>query len=712
MLNVNADLKKESKIPLDTGLYSLIAVAATLGVNVNAKEVQENFSGQKLDNDALLKIAKHYRLKAKVVQKQQDKLTEMPVPAIALMKDKTYGVIGKSNETHILIYYPDTGRPEPVLISEFLTAWSGTLLLIKRPFSLKELGRRLNISWFISVLVRYKQYFGEVLLSSFFLQLFGLVTPLFTQVIIDKVLVHKGVSTLDVLAMALLAAALFQTVMSILRTYLSTHTTNKVDMILGARLFRHLAALPLRYFELRRVGDTLTRVAALNGIREFLTGSAMTVFLDTLFSVVFIAVMFYYSISLTCIALIALPLYLLQNIIATPIYRERLEAVWASGAESNAFLVEAVTGVHTVKGLALEPQFNHRWEKILTKYIQATFKSSKFNIIIGGSGNLIQSITGFAILLVGGHKVMEGEMTIGQLIAFQMLAGQASTPIYRLTGMWQSFQQTALSIERIGDILNTAPEPTKKGKTALSQIQGDIVFENVVFRYSVDGQEILNQVSFSVKSGMKVGIIGRSGSGKSTIAKLMQRLYLPENGCIYIDGTDVMEIEPGWLRKQIGVVLQENFLFNGSVRENIALARPSASIEEVIQAAAMAGAHEFILELPEGYDTKVGERGTSLSGGQQQRIAIARAILTNPTILIFDEATSALDYESERVIMDNLDGIARNRTMIMIAHRLSTVRRCDLILVIEHGRVVEQGTHHALLAQQGLYYTLYRQQGD
>jgi len=699
--------------PCDSGLKCLVAVANSLGVAVDEDKICSSYGSKAImDRELLIKAIKVLGLKVKILRPQEQELDKISVPAIATKKDGTYVVIGRNNGKQILVFDPQSGRPETILLEEFFLFWNGEMLTVKRPFSLKEAGRQFNLAWFIPVMLRYKRFFIEVLLASFFLQLFGLLTPLFTQVIIDKVLVHKGVSTLDILALALLFSAAFQTLMSILRTYLSTHTTNKVDMILGSKLFRHLMALPLRYFELRRVGDTLTRVAALNSIREFLTGSAMTVFLDAFFSIVFIGIMFYYSVSLTLIALLALPFYLVQNIIATPVYRQKLEAMWATGAENNAFLVEAITGVHTVKSLAIEPQFNYRWEQLLAKYIRAAFESAKFNIIISSSGNLIQTLTGFGILLFGGHKVMNGEMTIGQLVAFQMLAGQAGAPLYRLTGMWQSFQQTALSVERLGDVLNTSPEPLEvKNSPTLSKVRGDIVFKDVTFRYQADGREILNKISLHIAPGMRVGIVGRSGSGKSTLTKLVQRLYLPESGQVLIDGIDLPQVDPLWLRQQIGVVLQENFLFNGSVRENIALARPSATIDEVIQAAKMAGAHDFILELPEGYDNKVGERGVALSGGQQQRLAIARSILTNPSILIFDEATSALDYESERIIMENLDSISSGRTMLMIAHRLSTVRRCDLIFVVERGQVVECGTHEELMTCRGFYYNLYMQQG-
>lgn len=699
--------------PFDSGLKCLVAVANSLGVAVDESKIRSLYAGKAImDRELLIKSIKVLGLKVKLVRPKEHELTQIPIPAIAGKRDGTYIVIGRNNGKQILVFDPESGRPDTILLEDFFLFWNGEILTVKRPFSLKEAGRKFNLAWFIPVMLRYKRFFIEVLLASFFLQLFGLLTPLFTQVIIDKVIVHKGVSTLDILALALLFAAAFQTLMNILRTYLSTHTTNKVDMILGSKLFRHLMALPLRYFELRRVGDTLTRVAALNSIREFLTGSAMTVFLDAFFSIVFIGIMFYYSVSLTLIALLALPFYIFQNIIATPIYRKKLEAMWATGAENNAFLIEAITGVHTVKSLAIEPQFNYRWEQLLAKYIRAAFESAKFNIVISSTGSLIQALTGFGVLLFGGHKVMNGEMTIGQLVAFQMLAGQAGAPLYRLTGMWQSFQQTALSVERLGDILNTSPEPLEvKNSLNSGKVQGEIVFKEVTFRYQADGREILNKISLHISPGMRVGIVGRSGSGKSTLTKLVQRLYLPESGQVLIDGIDLPQVDPLWLRRQIGVVLQENFLFNGSVRENIALARPSATIDEVIEAAKMAGAHDFILELPEGYDNKVGERGVALSGGQQQRLAIARSILTNPSILIFDEATSALDYESERIIMENLDSISSGRTMLMIAHRLSTVRRCDLIFVVERGQVVEHGTHDELMICKGFYYNLYMQQG-
>ena len=433
--------------------------------------------------------------------------------------------------------------------------------------------------------------------------------------------------------------------------------------------------------------------------------------LDVFFSVVFIAFMFYYSVPLTFIALVVMPLYIAQNVWAVPIIKRKIEAVWRTGAANNAFLVEAVTGIHTVKALAIEPQFNHRWENLLGRYVRTTFENATFQMVIGGGSGVIQQVASLAILWYGGHLVMEGQFTLGQLIAFQMISAQALAPMTKILTMWPTVQQVGLSLERIGDILNTKMEPVLVAAgEKLDKVQGEIVLKDISFRYRLDMPLVLKNVNLTIKSGEKIGIVGRSGSGKSTLTNIIQKLYIPEAGEVMIDGLDISQADFSWMRSHIGVVMQDNYLFNSSVRDNIAVSRPTASMDEVIEAARLAGAHEFILELAEGYDTKVGERGASLSGGQRQRIAIARTLLMNPPILIFDEATSALDYESERIIMSNLDKIAESRTTLMIAHRLTTVEKCDRIVVVEQGEIVEVGTHEELLAMGGIYQNLYRQQ--
>lgn len=659
----------------------------------------------------LMKEVSHIlQIRVKNIDLSIEELLTFQGPLLIQGKDGSYRVLGMKDERRIVTFLPGE-NPFVSNWEMFESFWSGKAWQIVPRITWRNLLIRYNVTWFTNVILHYKRFLYESLTASFFLQLFGLLTPLFTQVILDKVIPNHGIATLDMLALLLVFLYFFQALMGFLRTYLLTHTTNKFDVILGTRIFRQMLSLPLPYFENRRVGDTLMRIGALSTVRQFLTGTALTLTLDAFFSIVFILVLFSYSVSLSLIILALLPIFFLINYYATPIFKQRLEAVWEAANENNSFIVEAVSGMHTVKSLALEPQFNQKWEQLLGKYVTRTFDSAVFNIGIGGATQAVQMISGFTVLWFGGNMVMRGEMTLGQLIAFQMLTAQVVTPMMHLVTSWQSFQQAGLSMERLGDIINTRPEPVlmpmrNQGKP----LQGQIDLEQVSFRYRPDHEPVLRDITVSIAPGQRIGIVGRSGSGKSTFTKLIQKMYLPEAGSIRIDGVSLQEVEPQWLRPQIGVVMQENYLFNGTVRENIALSNPSAPMEAVIVAAQMAGAHEFILELSEGYDTKVGEKGASLSGGQRQRIAIARALLTNPRILIFDEATSALDYESETIIMEHLEQICAGRTMMMIAHRLSTVRACDCILVIDKGRLVEQGSHEELVEKKGLYYHLYQQQ--
>jgi ATP-binding cassette, subfamily B, bacterial HlyB/CyaB len=488
-------------------------------------------------------------------------------------------------------------------------------------------------------------------------------------------------------------------------------TTNRIDVKLGARLFRHLLALPVAYFQARRVGDSVARVRELENIRNFLTSSALTLVIDLFFTFVFLAVMFFYSPLLTWIVIASLPLYVAISAGATPLFRRRLDEKFQRGAENQAFLVECVAGAETLKAMAVEPQMQRRWEEQLAGYVAASFRVLSLGNTTSQVVQLINKLVVAGILYFGAKLVIDGDLTVGELVAFNLLAGRVSAPVLRLAQIWQDFHQARLSVQRLGDILNTPAEPIyNPGRTSLPAIRGDITFEHVTFRYRVDCPEALHDVSLTVPAGQLVGIVGPSGSGKSTLAKLAQRLYVPESGRVLVDGVDLAQVDPAWLRRQIGVVLQENVLFNSSIRENIALADPALPVERVVAAAKLAGAHDFILELPEGYDTIVGERGSSLSGGQRQRIAIARALIADPRILIFDEATSALDYESERIVQQNMALIARGRTVLVIAHRLSALRLADRIITIERGRLVEDGTHDDLIKTGGRYATLYRLQ--
>lgn len=696
-----------------TGLCSVGNILRHMGISVSDQDLIREYrlKDKELQWKSLSDVAQKYKLKAEVLKPTADELREIPVPALVRFKGGSYAVIGVNNDEAVFLLDPNQEKPVAMPRATFIKVWSGEVMTFMPRLTWQLVRKRFNLDWFYSVILHYKRPFIEVAIASLFLQSMGIALPLFTQVVVDKVIANSGMSTLTVLGIAMAVFCVFQGLMGGLRTYLLSHTTNKLDAILGTRLFRHLIALPLPYYEHRRVGDTLMRVGALNSVREFLTGTTLTTILDLVFSVVFILFMLYYSVPLTLIALIVIPLYIVQNVWAMPIVRRKIEEVWRTGAARQSFLIETVTGMQTVKSMAVEPQFAKKWEHLLSRYVQATFNSAAFNIVIGTGSQMIQRISTLAILWYGGHMVMDGKFTLGQLIAFQMIASQALTPLTKILSMWPNVQQMLLSLERLGDILHTRMEPIFRSPAkALPAVQGKIVMKDVSFRYRLDTPLALNKVSLTVEAGQKIGIVGRSGSGKSTLTSIVQRLYIPESGQVLIDDVDLAQADYNWIRGHIGVVMQDNYLFNGSVRDNIALAKPTAGMDEVIQAAKMAGAHEFILELEEGYDTKVGERGAGLSGGQRQRIAIARALLTNPPVLIFDEATSALDYESERIIMGNLENIAAQRTMLIIAHRLSTVEKCDKIIVVDRGSIAEAGTHDELIAYNGIYKNLYEQQ--
>ncbi|MGO9948122.1 MAG: type I secretion system permease/ATPase [Steroidobacteraceae bacterium] len=681
------------------------------GVGADSEQIRHHF-GDNLGVAEMLRCAKQFGLKARVYHSRWQRLTTTPLPGIAVLRDGGFLLLGKASEDQVLVQNPSLPRPMLMSRAEFEAVWDGRLVLMTRRVGLTDLSRRFDIGWFIGAIHKYRYLLGEVLAASLFLQLFALVSPLFFQVVIDKVLVNRTLSTLDVLVIGLVAISLFETILGILRTYLFSHTTNRIDVELGARLFRHLLALPISYFQARRVGDSVARVRELENIRNFLTSSALTLVIDLFFTLVFLAVMFLYSPLLTAIVVGAFPLYVGISVCATPFFRERLNEKFARGAENQAFLVESVTGIETLKAMAVEPQMQRHWEEQLAGYVSASFRVLSLGNTASQTVQFINKLVTAGVLYFGAKLVIEGSLTVGELVAFNILAGRVSAPVLRLAQMWQDFHQARLSVARLGDILNTPAEPTfSPGRAALPTIRGDVAFEHVTFRYRIDGPEVLHDVSFSIPAGQVVGIVGPSGSGKSTLAKLVQRFYVPESGRVLVDGTDLAVIDSTWLRRQVGVVLQEDILFNRSIRDNIALAEPGTPIEQVIAAATLAGAHDFILELPEGYDTIVGERGGRLSGGQRQRIAIARALLGEPRILIFDEATSALDYESERVVQRNMSQMATGRTVFIVAHRLSAVRFADRILTLENGRLIEDGTHDELVRRGGRYATLHRMQG-
>jgi subfamily B ATP-binding cassette protein HlyB/CyaB len=696
---------------LDQGLVVLVTMLRFHGIGVDPEQLRHRVGGVPIGVSEMIRCAKELGLKARLSETNWARLTVTPLPGIAVLKDGGYLFIAKAADGKAIVQSPLSPRPNLMTQAELEALWTGELVLMTRRAGLLDLSRRFDISWFMGAIYKYRRVLARVLIASFFLQIFALLSPLFFQVVIDKVLVHQSMSTLDVLVIGLVAISLFETALGILRTYIFAHTTNRIDVELGARLFRHLLALPIAYFQTRRVGDSVARVRELENIRNFITSSTLTLVIDLFFTFVFLAVMFVYSPLLTFVVLASFPVYIGISVLATPLFRHRLNEKFDRGAENQALLVESVTGIETLKAMAVESQMQRRWEEQLAGYVSSSFRVLNLNNAASQLVQLVNKLVTAGILYFGARLVIAGDLSVGELVAFNMFAGRVSAPVLRLAQVWQDFHQAQISIARLGDILNATPEPIfNPGQTVLPAIRGDIQLDHVTFRYRIDGPAILHDITLRIPAGQIVGIVGASGSGKSTLTKLIQRLYVPETGRVLVDGVDLSVVDPSWLRRQIGVVLQDNVLFNRSIRDNIALADPAMPIERIVAAAHMAGAHDFILELPNGYDTHVGERGSSLSGGQRQRLAIARALLVNPRILIFDEATSALDYESEQIIQQNMPMIAKNRTVFLIAHRLSTVRRADRIITIERGRLIEDGTHEDLIKTGGRYASLHHLQ--
>ena len=690
---------------LDTALICFAMVARFHQVAVDPEQLRHEYvdMGALFGQLEVLQAAKAFALKAKVVRTDMTRLPKTPLPAMARLIDGRYVIVARAAGERVLI--KDIAKASPLDLShaDFAAMWLGELILFASRASVVGELAQFDFSWFVPAVVKYRKMLLEVLLVSFVLQCFALITPLFFQVVMDKVLVHRGFATLDVIAVGLTVIVVFEVALTVLRTYVFSHTTSRIDVELGAKLFRHLLALPLAYFQARRVGDSVARVRELENIRSFLTGNAITVLLDLLFSVVFLSVMFYYSAWLTLIVALSLPCYFILSMSVTPILKKRLDEKFNRGAENQAFLVETIGAMSTVKAMAIEPQWTRKWDNQLAEYVKSSFKTATIGNFASGGVTLISKIVTVLTLYFGAKLVIDGKLSVGQLIAFNMLAGQVAQPVMRLAQLWTDFQQTGISVQRLGDILNTRTEVGSQ-KNSLPPLRGDVTLERVVFRYQPERPAVLNDVSLQIAAGEVIGIVGRSGSGKSTLTKLVQRLYVPESGRVLVDGIDLAVADASSLRRQIGVVLQENVLFSATIRDNIALTDPGAPLDKVMQAAKLAGAHEFILELAEGYDTMVGEHGSSLSGGQCQRIAIARALMSNPRVLIFDEATSALDYESERIIQQNMAAICHGRTVIIIAHRLSAVRHAHRIVVMDKGQIIEMGSHQELILKEGGQY--------
>lgn len=655
-------------------------------------------------------IAELMGLSAQLVNVPSIAVSRLQTPVLLSWQD-SFAILYESSERELVLAVPESGikRIKP---SRFIEAWGdeGQALLLKTTKSTPK--ERFGLNWFIPSIIRYRRVLTEVLIASFFVQLFGLANPLMIQLIIDKVIVQNSINTLHVLGVLLVAVAIFEGLLTSLRTYLFVDTTNRIDMALGSEIIDHLLRLPLRYFERRPVGELATRIGELENIRQFLTGTALTVVLDAVFSVVYIVVMFIYSWLLTLVTLAVIPLFILLTVVVSPIVRQQLRTKAERQAETQSYLVEVLSGISTVKAQNIELRARWKWQERYGRYVSDGFKNVLTSTAASSTSNFLNKLSALLVLWVGAYLVLDGQLSLGQLIAFRIISGYVTGPLLRLAQIWQNFQQTALSLERLSDIVDSPQEAdeTDRYNIALPPVQGMVKYEDVSFRFGTTGPLQLNNINIEIPAGTFVGIVGQSGSGKSTLTKLLPRLYDPLSGRIIVDGYDISKVELYSLRRQIGIVPQETLLFDGTVQENIALTNPDASSEDIIEAARVAVAHDFIMELPSGYNTRVGERGSALSGGQRQRIAIARTILQGPQLLILDEATSALDYSTERQVCLNLAQVYKGRTVFFITHRLTTIRNADLILMMDQGAVVEQGTHEQLMEQKGRYYCLYLQQ--
>lgn len=701
----------------NTGYLCFLIMLKILGISVSEEQFKERFE-KNTDNIEyeILRAAKELDLKVKSGKLNIKKLKGIRVPVIARLNDGRYILLINHQENRWVILNPLKGQSETINDNELNLSLTGNIIILGRKARQDEeySNKKFGFSWFIPTILKYKRQFISVLIAAFFIQILGILTPLMTQVVVDKVLSYHAVNTLYTIAIALFIVYVYELIINLCRSYLFVHTANRIDVTLSARLFHHLFGLPLKYFESRRVGETVARVRELDQIRSFLTGTPLSSMIDVVFITVYIIVMFFYSVKLTWIVIASIPVFALLSLIVTPLFKKRLDRKFETGALTQSFLVESINGIQTVKSFALEKHFEEKWGDLQSDYVKAGYKTSMVSQVSNWTAAFIQHVVDLLILVMGAQAVIAGTLSVGQLVAFRMLSGRVSGPVLRLVQLWQEYQQASLAVKRIGDIFDSPMEISSSTVKNLPRLKGRIVFENVRFRYRVDASDVLHGISFEMKENKIYGLVGKSGSGKSTISKLIQRLYIPQSGRISIDGLDLSLIEPQMLRRQIGIVLQENFMFSGTVAENISIHCPGMPIEKIIEAARIAGAHDFITELDEGYDTIIGEKGVSLSGGQKQRIAIARAVICNPPILIFDEATSALDYESESIIQKNLRQICKNRTVLIIAHRLSTLSLADEILVIDRGELKESGSHSELMMKNGLYAYLYnmQQRGD
>jgi HlyB family type I secretion system ABC transporter len=699
----------------DCGVASLIMVGQYWGKRFSVNRLRE-ISGVDRNGASLKGLvlaAESIGFTTRPVKTNLKGLVEQALPAIVHWEGKHYIVVYQTTPTQIIVCDPAIGQ-RTLTYTEFEIGWTGHTLLLQPTALLKNAEESSIPFWqFIDLVKPHRVVLIEIFFASVMIQIFGLVTPVFTQLLLDRVVVQRSTLTLNAIGLGLLIFGLFKVAMTGLRQYLLDHVANRVDISLIVGFISHTLKLPLSYFESRYVGDIISRVQENRKIQQFMTGETLSIVLDLLTMFVYAGLMFWYSWKLALLVLVIVPPFIILALFATPFLRRISREIFAASNEQTKYLIQSLTGIRTVKALAVEQTVRWHWEELFGKSVKKTFSGQVISNILSISSSTINTLVTTALLWFGVWQVIHDELTIGQLVAFNMLMGNVISPFQRLTFVWNELQEIIIAIERINDVIDTEPEENLQVKLcqSLPPIQGQIKFDRVSFRYQEESDHnILENISFEIQPGQTVALVGRSGSGKTTLSKLCLGFYLPTEGQIFFDGYDLASLSLGSLRQQIGVVDQDSFLFGGTIRENISIAYPEADLKEVMDAATSAGAHEFIKELPMGYETQIGEGGGMLSGGQKQRLAIARALMGNPRLLILDEATSHLDTESERIIQANFERILRERTTLVIAHRLSTIRNADLILVLNKGVLIESGNHEELMADHGQYYYLNQQQ--
>ncbi len=705
---------------LHTNLHCLALVARHHGVDLSPERLQHDYAVDErpVEIRQLLRMAKDAGLRARQIKLSWTSLLQLgeAFPVLAELDNGNWVVIAGpamgEEEAKIRVLDPLAERPDFILLNQeqFIRSWCGSVVMMKRNFGINDADQPFGFRWFIPEIIKQRSFFRDVALAAIVLYGLGLMTPIFFQLVIDKVLVHQSYATLTVLTIGIAIALVFDAAFSFLRRYLLLYATNRIDIRIATRTFGHLLNLPIALFEQASAGVLVKHMQQTGRIREFLTGRLFLTLLDGVSLLVFIPILLLYSVKLTLVVIGFAALVGLVVMLLVGPFQRRLQALYKAEGDRQALLVETVHGMRTVKSLALEPRQRRAWDDYSAQSISVRFRVEKISTAAQSMTGLLEKLMSVAIIGLGALDVFNGAMTIGALVAFNMLAGRVSGPLVQIVTMVHEYQEVALSVRMLGEIMNQRPEQAGRGRGIRPHLRGNIEFDKVTFRYGPDGPPALDDVSFSIPAGSVFGVVGKSGSGKTTITRLIQGLYQNQQGIVRMDGYDSREIDLVHLRTSTGVVLQDNFLFRGTVRENIAAAKPDASIEEIMEAARIAGAEEFIERLPRGFDTMLEENASNLSGGQKQRLAIARALITDPKLLILDEATSALDPDSETIIRQNLSQIAAGRTVVIVSHRLSTLVDADAILVVERGKIADIGRHDQLVTRCMTYRHLWSQQ--